>query len=111
MNIAGLAEAWLPFSAMLALAVLAWALSVKLRDVSIVDSLWPLFFIVFTALFAWRMRSDALASWVLIALVLLWGVRLSAYITLRNRGQGEDRRYRAIRARNGRWSRNSPVSR
>ena len=100
MNMSGLAQAWLPLSAMLLLAVAAWALSVKLRDVSIVDSLWSIFFIVFTLLFAWRMRSDATAAYVLIALIVLWGLRLSAYITLRNHGKGEDRRYQAIRARN-----------
>ncbi len=46
------------------------------------------------------MRSDATAAFVLIALILLWGLRLSAYITVRNHGKGEDRRYQAIRARN-----------
>lgn len=100
MNFAGLSEAWVPWSAMLAMAVAVWALSVRLRDVSIVDSLWSIFFIVFTALFAWRMRSDAMASYVLIGLIAFWGLRLSAYITIRNHGHGEDRRYQAIRARN-----------
>jgi steroid 5-alpha reductase family enzyme len=100
MNISGLAQAWLPLSAMLLLAVALWALSVKLRDVSIVDSLWSIFFIVFTVLFAWRTGSDSIAAYVLIALIVLWGLRLSGYITLRNHGKGEDRRYQAIRARN-----------
>ncbi len=100
MNFAGLDQVWLPLSVMVSLAVAVWALSVKLRDVSIVDSLWSVFFIVFTALFAWRMHSDAAASYVLIALILAWGLRLSIYITVRNHGQGEDRRYQAIRARN-----------
>jgi steroid 5-alpha reductase family enzyme len=100
MNIAGLAQTWLPLSVMLLLAIAAWALSIKLRDVSIVDSLWSIFFIVFTVLFAWRMRSDTMASFALIGLILLWGLRLSAYITVRNHGKGEDRRYQAIRARN-----------
>ena len=100
MNMSGLAQVWLPLSAMLLLAVAVWALSVKLRDVSIVDSLWAVFFIVFTALFAWRTGSDTMAAYVLIALIVLWGLRLSGYITLRNHGHGEDRRYQAIRARN-----------
>jgi steroid 5-alpha reductase family enzyme len=33
-----------------------------------------------------------------LALVGVWAVRLSAYVTWRNRGQPEDRRYQAIRA-------------
>lgn len=100
MNVAGLVQEWLPLSVMLSLAIVVWALSIKLRDVSIVDSLWSIFFIVFTLLFAWRMGSDTTASFVLIGLMLLWGLRLSAYITIRNHGKGEDRRYQAIRARN-----------
>lgn len=100
MNVAGLDQVWLPLAVMVLLAVAAWALSVKLRDVSIVDSLWSIFFIVFTMLFAWRMGSDATAAYVLIALILAWGLRLSIYITARNHGKGEDRRYQAIRARN-----------
>lgn len=100
MNFAGLGHTWLPLSVMALLAVAVWALSVKLRDVSIVDSLWSIFFIVFTVLFAWRMGSDDMASYVLIALILAWGLRLSIYITVRNHGNGEDRRYQAIRARN-----------
>ncbi len=100
MNVTGLDQAWLPLAVMALLAVAAWALSVKLRDVSIVDSLWSIFFIVFTMLFAWRMGSDATAAYVLIALILTWGLRLSIYITVRNHGKGEDRRYQAIRARN-----------
>ena len=100
MNFAGLDQVWLPLSAMASLAVAVWALSVKLRDVSIVDSLWSIFFIAFTVLFAWRMGSDAMASYVLISLILAWGLRLSIYITVRNHGKDEDRRYQAIRARN-----------
>ena len=100
MNTAGFAQMWLPLVVMLSLAVAAWALSIRLRDVSIVDSLWSIFFIVFTVLFAWRMGSDTTAALVLIALILLWGFRLSTYITVRNHGKGEDRRYQAIRARN-----------
>ncbi len=100
MNVAGLDQAWWPLSAMLSLAFGAWLVSLKLRDVSIVDGLWSIFFIVFTVLFAWRMDSDTAAAFVLIVLILLWGLRLSAYITIRNHGKGEDRRYQAIRARN-----------
>lgn len=100
MNAAGLDQVWLPLSAMALLAVAAWALSVKLRDVSIVDSLWSVFFMIFAVLFAWRAGSHATASYILIALILAWGLRLSIYITVRNHGKGEDRRYQAIRARN-----------
>lgn len=100
MNVAGLGELWFSLSIMLTMAFVAWLVSLKLRDVSIVDSVWSMFFIAFALSFAWRMRSEAMAAYVALGLILLWGLRLSGYITVRNRGKGEDRRYQAIRARN-----------
>lgn len=35
----------------------------------------------------------------MLVLVAVWGVRLSAHIYLRNRGQGEDKRYASLAAR------------
>jgi steroid 5-alpha reductase family enzyme len=82
-----------------AAAFLTWVLSLPLRNVSIVDSLWSLMFIALGA-------TDAVVAgltprgMLVLALVTVWGLRLSGYITWRNRGHGEDRRYQAIRARN-----------
>jgi steroid 5-alpha reductase family enzyme len=80
-------------------AVLTWGASLPLRNVSIVDSLWPLLFLLLAltyAIEAGRMPRTGL----LIALVAIWSLRLASHITWRNRGHGEDRRYQAIRARN-----------
>ena len=81
-------------------AVLTWLLSLKLHDVSVVDSVWSMLFMLLAF-------SDAAASshWgprslLVLALVTVWALRLSTYITWRNRGHGEDQRYQAIRARN-----------
>jgi steroid 5-alpha reductase family enzyme len=68
-----------------------WALSVVKKDASLVDSVWSLMIV-----------GSGLAygpSWVL-ALAALWAVRLCVYITWRNWGEAEDRRYQAIRRRN-----------
>jgi len=87
---------WLVLSA----AAATWLLSLKLRDVSIVDSLWSLLFM----LLAWQ-SAVASGHWgsrsqLTLSLVTVWSLRLSIYITWRNRGHGEDRRYQAIRTRN-----------
>jgi steroid 5-alpha reductase family enzyme len=81
-------------------AVLAWLVSWYKRDVSIVDSLWPLLFLLLgfaNAVFShqWGQRAS-----LLLILLAVWTLRLSIYITWRNWGHGEDRRYQAIRARN-----------
>jgi steroid 5-alpha reductase family enzyme len=81
-------------------AICTWSLSLARRDVSIIDSLWSLMFILAACTYA-RGAGTAgpRATWVL-CLVTVWALRLSLYITWRNRGHAEDRRYQAIRARN-----------
>ncbi len=81
-------------------ALCTWMLSVLRRNVAIVDSLWSLMFIMAAAAYAWGTGSLGPRAQCVLALVSVWGLRLSFYITRRNRGHGEDRRYQAIRARN-----------
>jgi steroid 5-alpha reductase family enzyme len=81
-------------------ALVVWVLSVYKRNVSIVDSLWSVLFMLLGFSYAiaaghWGARADLVLS-----LVSVWALRLSLYITWRNWGHGEDRRYQAIRARN-----------
>ena len=82
------------------LALLTWLASVVRRDASLVDRTWSLMIagpaLVYAAQAGWS-GARAIA---MLVLVLAWGVRLCAYITSRNWGHGEDRRYREIRARN-----------
>jgi steroid 5-alpha reductase family enzyme len=53
---------------------------------------------------AWTYALEAPArgprTLLVLTLVTVWALRLSIYITVRNWGHGEDRRYQAIRARN-----------
>ena len=82
-----------------ALSLATWAVSVARRDASLVDRMWPVF-IAAAALACWRsLPAPGARGDLLLALVLAWALRLAAYITRRNWGHGEDRRYRAIRAR------------
>lgn len=92
--------ALLALALMLGLSFCTWLISLWKQDVSIVDSLWSLFFLGATA-FYWLMLPVAgtRGFWVLL-LIGLWAVRLSGYLTWRNWGEPEDRRYQAIRARN-----------
>jgi steroid 5-alpha reductase family enzyme len=82
-------------------AAATWILSLPLHNVSIVDSLWSLLFVLAGATYALLSPAPAGARTPLVlTLVTLWALRLSVYITWRNRGHGEDPRYQAIRARN-----------
>ena len=82
------------------LAVVGWLLGVIKRDVSIVDSFWSLFFLLGAVVYAVSVDASGARVMLLLSLVALWALRLSVYLTWRNWGESEDRRYQAIRARN-----------
>ena len=92
---------WFGALAVLAMfATLGWLLSLPLRNVSIVDSLWSLMFLLAALSYAAGQDAPGPRAWLVIGLVSVWSLRLAAYITWRNRGHGEDFRYRKIRANN-----------
>ena len=88
----------------LALVTALWAVSVAIRDSSIVDVFWGSGFVVV----AWAGFALADGSpdrrLLLAALVTAWGLRLTVYLAHRNLGKGEDYRYAEMRRRHGeRW--------
>ena len=83
-----------------ALALGTWALSLMLRDVSIVDSAWSLLILAAASVYAAAATGIGARGVVVLALTTAWSLRLFAHITHRNWGEPEDRRYRAIRERN-----------
>ena len=91
---------FLALVAILILAVASWLLSIAKRDVSFVDSLWSLFFLLAAGVFAYSVADLSLRGTLVLALVAVWALRLSIYITARNWGEPEDYRYQSIRANN-----------
>lgn len=87
-------------AAILLVGALAWVVSVLIHDVSFVDSLWSLFFLLAAALFALDAGELTLRAQIVLACVMLWSLRLSLHITIRNWGEAEDHRYQKIRADN-----------
>lgn len=81
----------------LLLPALVWVMSLFKGDVSIVDSLWSLIFLALCASYLILNEFTTVRAVIVLMLVALWAVRLSAYITWRNRGQPEDSRYQAMR--------------
>ena len=79
------------------LMLVTWLVSLPLRNASIVDLIWGLGFV----LVAWAVRltvdGNNARQWLLVGMVTVWGLRLSAYLTWRNHGNGEDYRYKAMR--------------
>jgi steroid 5-alpha reductase family enzyme len=88
--------------AALAVALPVWALSLPLRDASLADRVWSLLVAAPVAVYAWALLPPFQArDLLLLGLLLAWALRLAIYISRRNRGHGEDRRYRAMRERHG----------
>ena len=91
---------WLALAVIGAMALVAWLASLVADDVSFVDSLWSLFFLAATIVFVLDAAPLAPAAVLLLALVIAWSLRLSLHITVRNWGEPEDSRYRAMRENN-----------
>ena len=83
---------------MLGFAAIGWLISLPRRNVDVVDSLWSLMFLLAIVVYA-GFPPETVRGRLLLVLVAIWALRLSIYITARNWGHGEDRRYQAIRAR------------
>lgn len=83
-----------------AIGCAAWPFSVWLRNVSFVDSLWPIFFIAAACVYFFKLPHTGPRAPLVLTLVAVWGLRLCIHITWRNWGHGEDHRYQAIRRNN-----------
>jgi steroid 5-alpha reductase family enzyme len=78
--------------------IVLWGLSLALRDASIVDIWWgPGFALIAGVTYALSPEGNTLAT----VLTMIWGLRLGAYLLVRNAGHGEDPRYQAMRRHHG----------
>jgi len=84
----------------LGVGIMSWLFSIVKKDVSFVDSLWSLFFLIAAAVFAYGAQPLSVRGQLVLLLVAVWALRLSLYITARNWGEPEDYRYQTIRANN-----------
>ncbi|MFP4547267.1 MAG: DUF1295 domain-containing protein [Fidelibacterota bacterium] len=84
----------------LALVTIFWIISVFIKNVSIVDSIWSIGFLLM-AWYAFSQVEFYARNILLVTLVTIWALRLSGYITWRNWGEGEDYRYQNFRQKYG----------
>jgi len=88
--------------AVLVLMLLGWALSLRLRDVSIVDVIWGLGFVLVAWVSFAVAGGDGTRKVIVVVLTSIWGLRLAGYIGRRKlRHPGEDPRYGAWREKHG----------
>ena len=88
----------LPF--LLGAGFVTWLISVQQRNVTIVDTLWSLMFVIAAFSYAASTLPAGPRAQLVLVLVTAWGLRLAFYLSRRNHGHEEDRRYQKIRRRN-----------
>jgi len=78
-----------------------WAVSVRLEDASIVDPFWGPGFAIVTLTYLAAEGSYNARGLLALGLVSVWAARLGLHLLLRNREEGEDKRYRQMREARG----------
>ena len=78
---------------LLATVLVLWAISVKIGDVSFIDSFWGAG-MALMALASWlQLEEPGTLAHLLLAMTAAWGLRLGIYLLRRWRAEGEDKRY------------------
>lgn len=88
------------FAIIVMIATAFWLISLIRNDVSIVDSMWSLMFLVMLAVYVLPGEETSARGWLIFTMVVIWAVRLSVFITVRSHGEPEDHRYQVIRENN-----------
>ena len=83
-----------------AFAFVGWLMSVVRKNVTHVDSMWSLFFLLAAATSALYSQHLSTRIAFVLLLVAIWALRLCIYLTWRNWGPHEDHRYVEIRNNN-----------
>jgi steroid 5-alpha reductase family enzyme len=81
--------------------LILWFVSLALKNASIVDPFWGTGFVIVSWVTFFRLGEMSVRTVLLLAMVTLWGLRLSLYLLIRNLPHGEDFRYRAMRKSHG----------
>lgn len=84
---------------LVALFLILWAICLKTRDVTPVDSVWALGMVVMAGTTFVQAGGDPGRKALLFGLCALWGLRLGGYMLWRWRDHGPDRRYQVMLGR------------
>ena len=85
---------------LLAFGFAGWIISVIRSNVTHVDSMWSLFFVIALLVYIDAAPITTNRTMLVLALIVIWAVRLCIYLTKRNWSPHEDHRYVEIRKNN-----------
>jgi steroid 5-alpha reductase family enzyme len=84
--------------ALLLTVIILWLISIALKDVSIIDMVFPAL-MAGAVLVAWsHSGARGVIPNLIVALILAWALRMIIYLVWRNLGHGEDPRYTRLRS-------------
>ena len=88
---------------MMAILTGLWLVSLVIKDASIIDIFWGFGFVIIAWFYAFQNDLDSMGirEKLLLAMITIWGLRLTIYLAMRNLGKGEDYRYAQWRKDNG----------
>ncbi|MEJ2155672.1 MAG: DUF1295 domain-containing protein [Desulfobacteraceae bacterium] len=92
---------WINLAAVVGMMFIGWLFSVRKQNVTVVDSLWGMGFVLIAWLTWFQLGGRGGRALLITVLTTLWGVRLTLYLTWRNYGKGEDPRYAQWRKASG----------
>jgi len=89
------------FFVILMLMAILWIISIFIKNVSIVDIFWSIGFLLVGLFYLVNTEELTTRKIILIILLVIWSLRLSIYLGLRNWGKVEDYRYQQFRKQYG----------
>ena len=87
--------------AVIVMMIIGWLFSLRYQNVTIVDSLWGLGFVLIVWITFFLSEGYSGRKMLIAVLATVWGMRLSVYLSKRNWGSGEDARYGEWRQKSG----------
>jgi len=86
----------LNFGLLVAIMIILWLISVRIRDVSFIDAFWAYGMAIMASAAFMQTANPGSLGYMIWALTSLWGIRLGTHLFLRWRKEGMDPRYKKI---------------
>jgi steroid 5-alpha reductase family enzyme len=81
---------------LVAIMIILWMISVRIRDVSFIDAFWAYGMAIMASAAFMQTANPGSLAYMIWALTALWGIRLGTHLFLRWRKEGMDPRYKKI---------------
>lgn len=81
----------------LSVFTITWVIQLRTKNAAIVDAVWSASFPLMALIYFLLVPHHGTRQYLLLSLVVIWGLRLGIHLLIRTRGHAEDVRYTALR--------------